>query len=145
MFVLARHKRRMEALFKEGRYSTATRVLEQAHQSIQVPVGLETMPLSTVEEAKSILVALNPIASPDDLLPAPSAEEGSDPFTFSSEDVQRCIRDLSKGSANGARDLTMNGASERMVLQCDPPVVCASIGASRHAPQRTDNALQQPC
>ena len=76
MFVLAAHKRRMEALFKEGRYSTATRVLEQTHQAVRDPVWARE------EEEEEALLQAQMISSRHHL------QRKDRTFTFSSEDVQ---------------------------------------------------------
>ncbi len=108
--VITRHKRRLEKLFREGRHSSSTRVLEQAHKSLKdrTVVTAAAAPPS-LEQTREILLGFNPQATAADDLPSVEDDpEPGEPFLFDQAFVQHCVRDLPKGSANGASAWSYN-------------------------------------
>ncbi len=84
--------------------------MEQAHKSLKDPtVTAAAAPLS-LEQTREILLGLNPQATAADDLPSveDNPAEPAEPFLFDQAFVQRCVRDLPKGSANGASAWSYN-------------------------------------
>ncbi len=108
--VITRHKRRLEKLFREERYSSATRVLEQPHKSLKDPTVTAAAAPSSLEQTREILLGLNPQATVADDLPSVEDDPAKpgEPFLFDQAFVQRCVRDLPKGSANVASAWSYN-------------------------------------
>jgi hypothetical protein len=106
--VLTRYRRRVEKMFKDGRYGAATRVVEQAHAALSDPNADNAYQAPSLEQTRSHILALNPVATEQDLLPGREDDPETEPFHFDAGFVQRCVRDLPKGSANGASGWTYN-------------------------------------
>ena len=107
--IITRHRRRIERLFRDGRCAAATNVVEQAHQALSSPLAVQPSLPPTLDQTQHILLGLNPIATEDDYIPPP--EPGGiiiDSFDFEPAFIQCCIRDLPKGSANGASGWSYN-------------------------------------
>eukprot|EP01039_Chlorochromonas_danica_P011798 gene11798-13280_t len=105
---------RIEALFREGRYSAATTVLDLAHKELSnTALGPNETPRPDLERTKEILLALNPPRNEEDLFPLDDPPVGSqdtlpEPIEFVPQSVQICIRRLPKGSSNGPSGWTYN-------------------------------------
>ncbi len=90
-------------MFKDEKYGAATRVVEQAHATLSDPNADKAYQASSLEQTRSHILALNPpVPTEQDLLSGREDDPESEPFHFEAGFVQRCVRDLPKGSANGA-------------------------------------------
>eukprot|EP01039_Chlorochromonas_danica_P001693 gene1693-1849_t len=123
-------KRRIESLFREGRYSAATGVLEQAHRELATTGNLPPPPARpSLDQTLAIIANLNPPSSELDHIPDPQQDPApqhsplsgtpADRISFHDQRVQNCIRRLPKGSANGPSGWTYN-TIRRLYLDLGP-------------------------
>jgi hypothetical protein len=96
--------KRAKKLFKDGRYSAATVALEEAKNWKDNPNRVVANPLS-LEEVQVKLRTLNPQRREGDEVPAED-ENPTGRLRISADVVGRVMRNLSKGSANGASGWT---------------------------------------
>ena len=96
-----RLRNRIERLFDEGRLGAATHTLEEGTDFLENETAIAPVRLTRAETVP-ILLSLNPVARPEDLLPAMNMEMApADAIVFDVETLQHVLSKLPRGSSHG--------------------------------------------